>query len=71
MHALIENQLSLEEIDSDADFILVSEEGGLLSEHYTVGEAKMALFKEASSFQLGERLPVIYRREDPHWVLLS
>ena len=64
-------QLELEEIESDADFIVFSTERGLLSEHYTVCEARLAFFSEARSFSLGDHLPTIYQRGDDHWVPLS
>jgi hypothetical protein len=64
-------QLELEEIESDADFIVFSTERGLLSEHYTVCEARVAFFSEARSFSLGDHLPTIYQRGDDHWVPLS
>jgi hypothetical protein len=67
----IEIALPLEEIESEADFVLCSEQSGVLSEHYTAGEARMAFFEEASRHSLGERLPVIYCRQDPYWVRLS
>jgi hypothetical protein len=62
----------LEEIESDADFILFSESEGVISEHCTHGEARMAFFQEANRHTLGQCLPRIYRREeDNHWVPLS
>jgi hypothetical protein len=62
----------LEKIESDADFILFSESEGVISEHCTQGEARMAFFQEASRHTLGECLPRIYRREEPDsWVPLS
>ena len=64
-------QLALGEIDSDADFIVFCESRGVLSEHYTAGEARMSYYKEASGFELGEHLPKIYQRGDDHWVPLS
>lgn len=64
-------QLALEEIDSDADYVVFSESRGVLSEHYTAGEARMSFYKEASGFELGEHLPRIYQRDEDHWVPLS
>ena len=64
-------KLQLEEIDSEADFILCNSDMDVLSEHCTIGEARMALYHEAGRFQLGEHLPVIYRREESFWVPLS
>ena len=66
-----ERILPIDEIDSDADFILVDEGSGLLSEHCTMGEARMAFYEQAGRHGLGEHLPLIYRREDSHWVPLS
>lgn len=71
MQTLERSQVTLEEIDSDADFVLFSEAHGLLSEHCTVGEARMAYFQQASGFSLGEQLPRIYQREEFRWVPLS
>ena len=71
MHTVERSQVALEEIESEADFVLFSEEHGILSEHYTVGEARMAYFKQAAGFSLGEQLPRIYQREEPYWVPLS
>ena len=71
MQTLARRQLALEEVESDADFILFSEERGILSEHYTVCEARVAYFSEARAFSLGDHLPAIYRRGDDHWVPLS
>ncbi len=71
MKTLTEERVALEEIESDADFIVFSEERGLLSEHYSVGEARAAFYSEARSFSLGDHLPTIYRRGDDHWVALS
>ncbi|HVK59300.1 MAG TPA: hypothetical protein VM735_11000 [Candidatus Kapabacteria bacterium] len=64
-------QLALQEIDSDADYVVFSEKDGVLSEHYTAGEARMSYFKEASGSSLGAQLPRIYQREETHWVPLS
>lgn len=64
-------QIALEEIDSDADFVVFCEGRGVLSEHYTAGEARIAFYKEASAFGLGQHLPRIYQRENDHWVSLS
>jgi cytidine deaminase len=61
----------LEEIDSDADFILCGESRQLLSEHCTMAEARIAFFQEAARYGLGEHLPKIYRRDEQHWVPLS
>ena len=71
MQTLGARQLALREIETDADFIVFSEKRGLLSEHYTVCEARMAFFSEARSFSLGDHLPTIYQRGDDHWVPLS
>lgn len=71
METLARGQRELEQIDSEADFVLFSEERGLLSEHYTAGEARMAFFNQAARFSLGEHLPTIYQREEPYWVPLS
>ena len=71
MQALI-GRHSIEEIESEADFILFSEDRGLLSEHYTMCEARMAYYSQARSHSLGDHLPTIYRRDDDdHWVPLS
>ena len=64
-------RLGLAEIESDADFVVFSEERGLLSEHYRNGEDRIAFYIEARSFSLGDHLPTIYRRNDDHWVPLS
>jgi len=58
----------LEEIDSEADFVLLSAWQGVLSEHCTLGEARMAKYKEAGKKHLGEQLPVIYQRSGNSWV---
>jgi hypothetical protein len=71
MQTLTRRELALEEIKSDADFIVFSEERGLVSEHYTVCEARVAYFSEARSYRLGDHLPAIYQRGDDHWVPLS
>jgi len=63
--------LSLSAVESEADFILFSESDGLVSEHCTQTEARMAFFEEAGRHGLGERLPRIYQRQEPHWVPLS
>ena len=70
MQALTE-RYTLQEIQSEADFIVFSEDRGLLSEHYSAGEARMAFYQEARAFSLGDYLPTIYRRDDDHWVPLS
>ena len=64
-------QVALGEINSEADFVVFCEKRGVLSEHYTAGEARVAFYKDASGFQLGQHLPRIYQREDDHWVPLS
>jgi hypothetical protein len=64
-------QIALERIESDADYVVFKEGRGVLSEHYTVGEARMSFFKEASDSGLGEQLPRIYQREETHWRSLS
>ena len=71
MKAPARNSVPLNEIESDADFVLFSESEGVISEHCTQGEARMAFFQEAGRHQLGECLPRIYRRDEPHWVPLS
>lgn len=72
MHTLAEPlRVALEEIESEAEFVLFSEETGLISEHCTQGEARMAYFQEAGHSSLGAHLPVIYRREETSWVSLS
>ena len=71
MQTLATRQLALGEIESDADFIVFSEKHGLLSEHYTVCEARVAFFGAARLFSLGDHLPTIYQRGDDHWVPLS
>jgi hypothetical protein len=71
MQTLGERQLALDEIESDADFIVFSRERGLLSEHCTICEARVAFFTEARSFSLGDHLPTIYQRGDDNWVPLS
>jgi hypothetical protein len=58
-------------IGSEADFILYSADQGLLSEHFTEGEARLAYYKEAASKALGQQLPVIYERQEPNWVPLT
>ena len=63
--------IPLDQIDSEADFVLFSGEHGILSEHCTEGEARLAFYKEAARHALGEQLPVIYERQEPHWVPLS
>jgi hypothetical protein len=64
-------QLALEEIESDADFVVFSRNEGVVSEHYTVGEARMSFYERAFGSRLGEHLPRIYQREETHWVSLS
>ncbi len=71
MKTLTRDIVPLEQIESEADFILFSEAEGLISEHCTQGEARMAFFEEAGRHQLGDCLPRIYRRDEPHWVPLS
>ena len=61
------DQIALEEIESDADYVVFKDGRGVLSEHYTVGEARMSFFQEASGSGLGDRLPRIYQREETHW----
>lgn len=61
----------LEEIGSDAEFVVFCRRRGVLSEHCTAGEAQMSVYREAARFSLGEHLPRIYQREDTHWVPLS
>jgi hypothetical protein len=64
-------QLALEEIESDADFVVFSRNEGVVSEHYTVGEARMSFYERAFGSRLGEHLPRIYQREETRWVSLS
>ena len=71
MQALTRRELELGEIDSDADFVIMSEAHGVVSEHYTVSEARMAYYREVAKFSLGEHLPTIFCRGDDHWVPLS
>jgi hypothetical protein len=71
MDALTARQLALDDIETDADFIVFSEDRGLLSEHYSVCEARMAFYSQARSFSLGDHLPTIYQRGDDHWQPLS
>lgn len=63
--------LTFEEIHSEADYILFSQEEGILSEHFTPSEAAMAYYKIASETQAGQRLPLIYRRSESRWVLAN
>ena len=63
--------VALEKIDSDADFVVFSDRRGVLSEHYTAGEAQVSFYKQASGSSLGEHLPRIYQRDETHWVPLS
>ena len=65
------SSVPIETIESDADFVLFSGDEGLLSEHWTESEARMAFYKEAARKKLGERLPTIYERREPHWVPLN
>jgi len=58
-------------IDSDADYILVSEQVGVLSEHCTIAEARMAYFQEATRLALGGTLPVIFQRAADSWMALG
>ena len=64
-------QLALKEIESDADFVLFSRDEGIVSEHYTAGEARRSFFERAFESRLGDHLPRIYQREETHWVSLS
>lgn len=64
-------QIALDRIESDADYIVFSEGEGILSEHYTVGEARVSFFEAASGSRLGDHLPRIYQREETHWRSLS
>lgn len=64
-------QIALEEISSDADFVLYCQRRGIMSEHCTAGEARMSFYEEAARFGLGEHLPRIYQREETHWAPLS
>jgi hypothetical protein len=66
----LEPVLELQDVDSDADFVLFCVARGLLSEHCTMREAQMALADAMGTFSLGEHLPVIYRRHEPHWIAL-
>jgi hypothetical protein len=71
MQTLEAARLVLEEIESEADFVLFSDSEGVISEHCTQGEARMAFYHEAGRYRLGEHLPTIYQREEPYWVPLS
>lgn len=62
--------LRLEDIESDADYVLYSSSEGVLSEHYTEGEARMAYFQEASRHNLGDHLPLIFERQENAWAPL-
>ena len=64
-------ELSLEQIDSEADYVLLSSWRGILSEHCTLGEARMAYFKAASAEGLGAQLPSIYVRKETCWTPLN
>ena len=66
-----QEELTLDEIDSEADYILFSHEEGVVSEHFTPSEAAMAYYKIISGSQAGDRLPLIYRRDDDRWVLAN
>ena len=59
------------EIESEADFILFSVAEGLVSEHCTEAEARLAFYKEAARKRLGELLPIIYERKEENWVALN
>lgn len=71
MNALPRKAVLLDRVESDADFIIFSDKEGLISEHFTQGEARMAWFEEAERHQLGDWLPRIYRRDEMSWVPLS
>jgi hypothetical protein len=64
-------ELSLDQIDSDADYVLLTSWRGILSEHCTLGEARMAYFQAASRQQLGAQLPCIYVRREDSWAPLN
>ena len=68
MQTLITSGIALDDIESEAEFVLFSKRHGLISEHYTVCEAQSAYFQEAGRFGLGDYLPTIYQREDTQWV---
>lgn len=61
----------IEQIESEADYILYSADHGLLSEHFTESEARLAFYKEAASKKLGQQMPVIFERREPHWTPLT
>ena len=61
----------IQEIESEAEYVIYSEQLGVLSEHCTESEARMAFYKQAAARALGERLPVIFARQEPHWVALN
>jgi hypothetical protein len=61
----------LEEIESEADFVLYSGNDGLVSEHFTEGEARMAYYKQAAGKALGQQLPIIYERHETVWIPLN
>jgi hypothetical protein len=63
--------MPLEEIDSEADFVLYSTDDGLVSEHFTEGEARIAFYKQAAIKALGTHLPIIYERQESVWVPLN
>ena len=71
MQTLTRGGLNLGKIESDADFVLFSERHGLVSEHYTAGEAQSAFYREARRSRLGDYLPRIYQRDDDYWVPMS
>ena len=62
--------MPLEEIDSEADFVLFSADDGVVSEHFTESEARLAFYKQAAYKALGEQLAVVYERQESVWVPL-
>jgi hypothetical protein len=63
--------MALDEIESEADYVLLSHWRQILSEHFTLGEARVAYFKAAASENLGAQLPVIFARQSDHWIPLQ
>jgi hypothetical protein len=61
----------IQEIESEADFVLYSSQNGVFSEHCTESEARMAFYKQVILQKLGEHLPIIYERQEPNWVPLK
>jgi len=63
--------MPLEEIDSEADYVLYSIDDGLVSEHFTEGEARLAFYKQAAAKALGQQIPLVYERQETVWVPLA